>query len=291
MTAIPVGADPHEIVTTSDGSIAYISNPQLLEKGHEIYVIDLKELRIDHTIDTAPFFTPHGLALHNGKLFVTAQGSKSVFVLDTASEKVTEVLGTGREFTHLIYVTKDDSKFFTTNVESGTVSVFEFGEIPPYMPPTGVLPPNAKPRQQWTQTLVGVGFGAEGFDVSPDEKELWTACPDGTVVIVDLSAKKVEQTIETGVKGLHRLKMTADGKTVCIVSVKTGELLFFDRITRKLEKTMRIGRGAGIFIDGNRMFVSCTPDNYVSVIDLETRKEVSRIEVARPDGMTSVIVK
>ncbi|WP_163407066.1 hypothetical protein [Flavobacterium ajazii] len=56
---------------------------------------------------------------------------------------------------------------------------------------------------------------------------------------------------------------------------------------------MNIGRGAGIYMDkeSNRMFVSCTPDNYVIVIDLTTRKEIKRLEIGRPDGITSVIVK
>lgn len=38
----------------------------------------------------------------------------------------------------------------------------------------------------------------------------------------------------------------------------------------------------------NRMFVSCTPNNYVYVIDLATRKEIKKIDVGRPDEVTSV---
>lgn len=52
---------------------------------------------------------------------------------------------------------------------------------------------------------------------------------------------------------------------------------------------MNIGQGAGIFMDApsNRMFISCTPNNYISVIDLTTRKEIKKINIARPDGITS----
>lgn len=52
---------------------------------------------------------------------------------------------------------------------------------------------------------------------------------------------------------------------------------------------MNIGQGAGIFMDvpGNRIFISCTPNNYISVIDLKTRKEVKKINIERPDGITS----
>ena len=56
---------------------------------------------------------------------------------------------------------------------------------------------------------------------------------------------------------------------------------------------MNIGQGAGIYMDkeSNRMFISCTPNNYVVVMDLATKKEIKRISIGRPDGITSVICK
>jgi|GEM_PF-5972180 len=36
--------------------------------------------------------------------------------------------------------------------------------------------------------------------------------------------------------------------------------------------------------------LSCTPNNEVVVIDLNTRKEINRITLSRPDAITSVIV-
>ncbi|TWI18841.1 YncE family protein [Sphingobacterium siyangense] len=289
ITKIPVGDDPHEIVTNENGTLAYISKPLMNASGHEIAVVNLKTLQPEKIIDTKPFFIPHGLVYLNDKLWFTAQGSKVVGVYNINENKVEQVFGTGQDFTHLIHATADEKRFYTTNVESGTVSIYEKKEIPPYMPPTGVLPPNAKSRTEWRQTLINVGLGAEGFDVSSDGKELWTARPDGHIIVVDLVNKKVKADINSKVLGLHRLKITPDGNTVCIVSVKTGDLLFYNRQTHHLEKQMNIGQGAGIYIDNdNRMFVSCTPNNYISVIDLATRKEIKRLAIERPDGVTSV---
>jgi len=193
----------------------------------------------------------------------------------------------------LLYLNADANTFYTTNVESGTLSVYEKKQLPPYMPPTLVLPKNAKSRTEWRQSLVEVGVGAEGFDVSADGKELWTARPDGKIIVVDLISKKIKSEINTKVLGLHRLKITPDGKTVCIVSVKTGDLLYYNRKTLLLEQKDQIGQGAGIYMDAesNRMFISCTPNNLVQVIDLTTRKIVKTIPIGRPDGITSVIVK
>lgn len=290
ITKIPVGEDPHEIVTNDDNSLAYISNPVMNGNGHEIHVVNLKTLKLEKVIDTKPFLIPHGLVYQNDKLWFTAQGSKSVVLYDIKQDKVDQVFGTGQDFTHLIQVSADGNRFYTTNVESGTLSIYEKKEIPPYMPPTGVLPPNAKPRLEWRQDLINVGFGSEGFDISKDGTEIWTVRPDGYIIIVDLIKKEIKSKINSKVLGLHRLKIAPDGKTVCIVSVKTGDLLFYNRQTQKLEQKTNIGQGAGIYMDekSNRMFVSCTPNNCVVVVDLASRKVIKRINIGRPDGVTSV---
>ncbi|WP_447642764.1 MULTISPECIES: YncE family protein [Chitinophagaceae] len=129
--------------------------------GHEIDVVDLKQPRVEKKIDTRPFYIPHGLVFKDDRLWFTAQGSKVVGVYNVKDDKVVQVLGTGQDFTHLIYLTPDSKSFYTTNVESSTISIFENKEIPPYMPPTGVLPMNAKPRVEWRQTLISVSTGSE----------------------------------------------------------------------------------------------------------------------------------
>ena len=198
-------------------------------------------------------------------------------------------MGTGQNTTHLLYLTPDSEHFYTTNIDSGTVSIFDHVLLQPTVPPTGILPPNAKPRWDWVQTLITVGKGAEGFDVSPDGKELWTARPDGTIIIIDLEKRKIIQEINTSVLGLHRMKFTPDGKYVCIVSVKTGELLFYDSKTRKMIKKINSGQGAAMLMDKekNRLFISCTPNNSVSVIDLKTMEVIQKLDIGgRPDGLT-----
>ena len=287
ITKIQVGEDPHELVLSNDESTAYVSNAVIAGTGHIINTINLQKLQPIKDINTTPFYVPHGMVYHKDTLWYTAQGSKSVVAYDVKQDRPVQVLGTGQNFTHLLYMKPDGNTFYTTNVESGTLSIYQKQQIPPYLPPTGVLPANAKNRIEWRQSLVNVGFGAEGFDVSADGRLLWTARPDGYIVIVDLNKKQVKAMINTHVEGLHRIKLTPDGKTVCVVSVKTGDLLFYNAASRKMELKMNIGQGAGIYMDGesNRMFISCTPNNYVAVIDLLTRKEIRRIEVSRPDGI------
>lgn len=279
--------DPHEVITSADGKTAYVSNTGF-GVLHEINVIDLVNLQPLKNIDTRPLYGPHGLSFTSGQLWFTAQGSKAVGRYNTVTDSIEWSMGTGQNTTHLLHVTDDQQRIYTTNVESGAVSIIEHQLVQPTVPPTGKLPPNAKPRMDWLQTLVAVGQGAEGFDVSPDGKELWTIRPDGHIVIVDLTGKKITADLDAGVLGLHRLAFTPDGKHAIIVSVRTGDLLVYDVERRQEVKRRQIGKGAGIMVDAkeNRMFISCTPDNYVVVFDLKKMEVVRKLEIGgRPDGM------
>jgi YVTN family beta-propeller protein len=135
-----------------------------------------------------------------------------------------------------------------------------------------------------------VGKGDEGFDVSPDGKELWTAnAGDGTVSIIDLAGKKVTQTLDANVLGANRLKFTPNGKLVLISSLGGSDLAILDAATRKQVKRVKIGHGAaGILMqpDGSRAYVACTPDNYVAVIDLKSLEVSGHIQAGEgPDGL------
>src|SRR5690349_8671986 len=122
LARIPVGNDPHEVIASSDGKTAYVS---IYGGGslHELNVIDLVAQKPLANIDTRPLFGPHGLTFVDGKAWFTAEGSKAVGRYDPATGKLDWSMGTGEDRTHMIYVTADGKKVYTTNVASGTVSI------------------------------------------------------------------------------------------------------------------------------------------------------------------------
>src|SRR5437762_12905075 len=170
---IPVGDDPHEVVASSDGRTAYVT---IYGGGslHELNVIDLIAQKPLLNIDTRPLLGPHGLTFVNEKAWFTAEGSKSVGRYDPVSGKLDWSMGTGQDRTHMIYVAADGKKIYTTNVSSGTVSILSDTLIQPGK----MAPSNAKPREEWIQTVIPTARGWEGFDVSPDGSELWTAASE-----------------------------------------------------------------------------------------------------------------
>lgn len=282
---IPVGSDPHEVIASSDGSKAYVS---IYGGGslHEISVIDLVAQKALPAIDTKPFFGPHGLDFADGKLWISAEGSKAVARLDPASNSFDWAMGTGQDRTHMIYVTPNGKNVYTTNVSSGTVSILTDTLIQP----GGFAPPGAKPRTDWVQHVIPVSRGSEGFDVSPDGKQLWTAASDdGTIAVIDLASQKLIDKIDAKALGANRLKFTPDGKQVLISSLRDGNLLVYDVLSHKEIKRINIGHGAaGILMqpDGARAFIGCTADNYVAVIDLKTLEVTGHIDVGGgPDGL------
>jgi YVTN family beta-propeller protein len=279
---IPVGPDPHEVVASTDGKIAYVTNTGG-GKSYEINVIDLVGQKALPNIDTRPLFGPHGITFVGGKVWFSAEGSKSVGRFDPGTNKLDWSMGTGQERTHMIYVTSDETKIFTTNVNAGILSILYDTLLPPPFP-------NAPPRKDWVQAVVQVSKGSEGFDVTPDGKQLWTvASDDGIISIIDLASKKKTSVIDAKALGANRLRFTPDGKLALISTLRTGDFFVYDVASRKEIKRISLGKGgAGIEIDpdGSRAFVVCTPENYVAVIDLKKLAVINRIDVgSAPDGL------
>ncbi|MFZ1134022.1 MAG: YncE family protein [Candidatus Korobacteraceae bacterium] len=301
LARIPAGPDPHEVVASADGKTAYISNYGF-GAFNTLTVVDLVARTPLPTIDLGALRGPHGLMFAGGKVWFTAEAAKAIGSYDPATQKIDWILGTGQDRTHMIYVWPDLKRIATTNVNSGTVSIIEktanAGPLPPLGKPGSKIAtrpggPMGAAGGNWEETVVRVGDGDEGFDVSPDGKEIWAAnAKDGTVSIIDVATKKVTDTLAADVKGANRLKFTPDGKLVLISSLSGPDVTVIDSATRKTVKRIPVGHGAaGIQMqpDGSRAFVACSPDGYVVVIDLHSLEVVGKIMPGQnPDGLAWV---
>ncbi len=281
VTILPAGPDPHEVVASTDGKVAFISNYGGGDYN-TISVVDLVALKPLLRVDLGALRGPHGLAFAAGKVYFTAEVNKVIGRYDPGAQKVDWVLGTGQNRTHMIVVSNTLDRIFTSNVNSGTISIIE----------KMTSPSGGGRRPDWDETVVETGRGTEGFDVSPDGRELWSAAAqDGTISVIDLTTKKLVQTLEANVRGANRLKFTPDGKLVFVSSLSGGGggLAIFEASSRKEIKRVNVGHGAaGILMqpDGLRAYVACSPDNYVSVIDLRTLEVTGRINPGQePDGL------
>ncbi|MGC4048470.1 MAG: YncE family protein [Paludibaculum sp.] len=272
---VATGEGPHEVVVNAEGTVAYATNyGSGPAPGKSISIIELAGPSETKRLDVAPMLRPHGIALAEGKVWFTAEANKVVARYDPAAQHIDYLLGTGQNTTHMIQFSADTNRFFTANISSDSISIFER--------PAGSM--------NWNQTVVPVGKGPEAFDVSPDGSRLWTAhSRDGGVSVIDLSTKKVVETLPLGTKRSNRLKFTPDGKTVLISDLDAGDLFFVDVASRKVTKKLPLGQAPeGILIEpgGARAYVAVAGDNYVAVIDLASMTKTKQIETGGgPDGM------
>jgi YVTN family beta-propeller protein len=300
---VPAGPDPHEVVASSDGKFAYISNYGF-GAYNTLSVVDLVAQKALPPIDLGALHGPHGLMFAAGKVYFTAEVNKAIGRYDPATGKIDWILGTGQNRTHMIFASKELDRIFTSNTVSGSVNIIEkSARLGPSGPSSPGGPPEARPSgpngagtpmgpgtPDWNETVVTVGRGSEGFDVSPDGKELWVAnAQEGTISIIDLASKRVTQTLNANVPRANRLKFTPDGKLVFVSCLGGENLAVFDASSRAEFKRIKLGRGAaGILMQpgGSRAYVACSPDNYVTVIDLKTLEVIGRIDAGRePDGL------
>jgi YVTN family beta-propeller protein len=299
---VPAGPDPHEVESSPDGKLAYISNYGGSDSSlHTISVVDLSAQKPLPPIDLGALHSPHGLAFAGGKLYFTAETNKVAGSYDPRTQTVDWLIGTGQDRTHMVAVSPTLHRVFTSNVSSGTISIIEQTSSPaPGPPPGGPLnaepspgPSPGDPRKTWRVINVPAGRGSEGFDVSPDGKQIWVAnAQDGTVTIIDVSSKQAVATFPIAVRG-NRLKFTLDGKRVLVSGGLGGSshanLAILDVATRKEIKSFDFGGGsAGILVvpDGSRAYIAVSARDEVVALDLNKLEIAGKLATGKgPDGL------
>src|SRR5258708_8793868 len=177
----------------------------------------------------------------------------------------------------MLVMTADQRKIFTASIAADSVSVVEARG-------------NAG---NWHVTQIPVGKRPEGIDMSPDEKEVWTAhSVDGGVSIIDVETEKVKETIPALTKHSNRLKFTPDGKVVLISDAQANEVLAIEAATRKLLKRIPVcAQPLGIQMtrENKQAYVACRHAGQIAIIDLATLSQTGAIDVGPgPDGMAWV---
>jgi YVTN family beta-propeller protein len=271
---IATGEGPHEIAASSDGKLAVVTNYGAKDPGHSLSVIDLVAQKEIHRVDLGPLGRPHGVIFADGKFYFTAELNKLIARYDPATNQVDWLLGVGQNRMHMLVRTKYLNEFFTSNVDSGTVTSIEKSTDP----------------SGYKETNITVGKAVEGIDISPDDKEVWAAnAGDGTVSIIGTASNKLIHTFDARTKHSNRLKFTPDGKLALISDPATGELVIVDTATRTITKMLNVGQGPGgilIVPDGSHAYVALAGDNAVAVIDLHTLEVSGKIPTGQgPDGL------
>jgi YVTN family beta-propeller protein len=288
---VPAGPDPHEIVASPDGKLAYISNYGGLDSAlNTISVVDVAAQKALPAIQLDELHSPHGLSYAGDKLYFTAETNKVIGRYDPARKSIDWILGIGQDRTHMIFADETQDRILTSNVNSGTISIIERFELAAPGPPPGA------PHKTWRVANVPSGRGCEGFDISPDRREIWAAnANDNTVTVIDLASRRATATFPIPVDHANRLKFTPDGKRVLVSGLGAGSgpnpdnFAILDVATHKEIKGFALGGGsAGILVlpDGSRAYVAVSARDKVVAIDLQKLEVVGQIPTGKnPDGL------
>ncbi|MBI1809659.1 MAG: beta-propeller fold lactonase family protein [Gemmatimonadetes bacterium] len=292
VATMPVGDGPHEIAVSPDGRWAMASNYGGTTPGHSLTLLDLRARTAVRTIELGEYKRPHGIAwLPDGKrVVVTSELAQAVFVVEAATGKIEKAISTGVGGTHLLVLSKDGKRVWTSNIFSGSNSLLDLEK--------GVLVKTA-PN----------GKGPEAIDLSPDGRELWTADrPLNRITILDANTLDSIAAWPSG-QFPNRLHFTPDGQTVLQSNAQSSTVGVYDAKSRKLLGNIefpydealgkptvltQFGRSAtplGILIapDGKRAWVALAAHDRLAEVDIATRKVVRTITAGRePDGMAYV---
>jgi YVTN family beta-propeller protein len=265
---IPVGRNPHELAVAPNGSRIYVPNVA----GNSISVIDPRTGLETKKILHPDFNSPHGVAFtpDSRRALVTSEGSSKIFVIDVVADQVLKVVDTDQSGTHMAAVNKAGTRAYFTNRGANTVSFMELD--------------NYK-----IIANVAVGRGAEGFTLSPDEKEIWVGNRnDATISIIDVARRMAVATVPSKTNPI-RLAFTPDGKYVLAPDGAAAVVDVYEVASRKIIQTIAVGANPGGVVlasDGKHAYVSCQGAGQIHVIDTQSWKVTSKIDVgASPDGI------
>ncbi len=293
VATIPTGVGPHEVAVSPNGKLAVIANygtgPQ---PGNTLTVIDVPGKKQLRTIDLGEYRRPHGITwLRGNEVAVTVEGSKALLVVDVETAKILSSVVTDQNVSHMVVVSPKHGRAFVANIGSGSVTVIDLV---------------AKKKISDIQT----GAGAEGIDISKDEKEVWvTNRAANTVSVIDVASLKVTNTLESKDFPI-RAKFVPGGKLVLVSNARSGDVAVFDAVTKKevrripmqVKATESSSTSGRIF--GNQFgqspvpvgilmaprlshaFVANTNADIITVIDLKTWQIVDRLTAGKePDGL------
>lgn len=271
---VPTGSDPHEVVLSPDGKTAYVANYGAQTPGNTLSIIDVASAKQTRLVDLGPLRRPHGIQFIGGKLYFTSESSRTIARYDPTADKVDWVMGTGQNGSHMLVVSADQTRIYTANIGSDSVTMFEL---------QGVAPANSQ------VTHIAVGRQPEAIDLSPDGKEIWTGLnAEGAIDIVDTGGKKQKEKVNTGGRP-YRVRFTPDGRSVVCTMPATKELLVINPVTRKETGRLKlesIPLGLAFSKDGKTAFVTAVEPNVVLKIDLEKMVITGRVDPGNgPDGI------
>ena len=276
-TVTQSGMTGHEVAAAPDGMTAYVpiygdsgvGRPG--SDGRTMDVIDVASRRRVATIDFGGPERPHCAVFGlDGRLYVTAELTSSIRVVDPRTNTVVDSIPTGQPESHMLALSRDGKRAWTSNVGTGTVSAID-------------IPSKA------VTAVIHVAAHAQRIALSADERWVFTADQDAPrLAVIDTKTNKLAPGV--ALPGIaYGTAPTPDGRWLLLALPGLNQVGVLDLKSMEVARTLDVPKAPQEVLvrpDGRVAYVSCDASGQVAEIDLAEWK-VSRLIPAGPmvDGL------
>ncbi len=266
----------HGAAVAPDGSRYYISN----EGESTLDVVDQKTLKVVRSIPLSGHPNNISISKDGRRVYVAiARAPGAVDVIDTASlQNVKSISVSGA--VHNTYVTPDGKYVVSGSIPSKTITVID-----------------AKTETPVWSLVMDLGIRPMAFATNPDGSTKWIFVQlsgFNGFAVVDFATHKEINRIKNpdlppgkspyrmGGNESHGMAVTSDGKTLVVTSRLNSSLYSYSLPDLKVLGTTEVGRAPDwvtLTPDGKTAYVANAASNSVSVVDVKSMKEVTRIPV------------
>jgi len=240
---IAVGRDPGDVVTTKDGGTAFVSG---FFDG-TVSVVTLSTNQVPAIIPVSPS-NAYRLALSSSgsDLYVTSTDGH-LYDVSTGSRTVTRSVALGGS--QGIAINHAGTSLYVSST-SGTIWRLN-------LPGLG------------TATSVTQNCAGQEVALSTDDAELYFACEDGKVLVLDPTSLALKATIPIVNQSPFGMAVSPDNQQIYVACAGSGALAVIDRASRTVIKELGVGgmpRRVGFNKTGNKAYIS-NEGNWVDVIE------------------------
>ena len=228
------GITGHEVATSPDGRTAYVpiygssgvGKPGT--DGHEMVVIDIPSRQVTGKVDFGHGVRPHCPVYDraSGMLYVTTELDQTVTIIDPKTLKIVGTVPTGQKESHMLVISRDGQRGYTSNVGAGSVSVLDL--------------PGRK-----TIAIIPISSESQRIAISNDDKMVFTS--DQTkpqLAVIDTATNKIKTWVPLPAVG-YGTSPTPDGRFLLVAMPKANQLAVVDLATLKVVRDRRCSRRPG----------------------------------------------
>jgi YVTN family beta-propeller protein len=241
--------------------------------GQTIEIVDLAKRSVVQTIDLGSPTRPHCPKFANGRLYVSAELKNAVDIIDPRQQKLVGSVPTGQPESHMLVISPDGRRAYTSNVGPGTVSVLDL-------------------VARKTIKVIPVAKTDQRISLSVDGRFVFTADQDQPrLAVIDTSKNEVTQWIPMP-SIAYGTAPTRDGHWLLVTLPAANQIAVVDLSQMKVARTIDVAAGPTEVLvrpDEPTAYVACGNDGNVAVVDLKSWK-VTRMIAAGPgaDGLAWV---